>query len=67
MQTRTPAENLLQRLLQSDKLRNTYQLVIENNDGCSKISLHCLVMANERNVTNPHRQTFLLPEKKFFT
>jgi hypothetical protein len=42
MQTSKPAENLLHRLLQSEKVRNTYQLILEDENGCTKILLRCL-------------------------
>jgi hypothetical protein len=39
MQSRKPAESLLQRLLQSDKIRNSYRLHLEDENDCTKISL----------------------------
>lgn len=42
MQSSKPAERLLQRLLQSDKIRNHYVLLLENENGSTKISLQLL-------------------------
>lgn len=42
MQSSKPAESLLQRLLQSDRIRNHYVLLLEDESGSTKISLHLL-------------------------
>jgi hypothetical protein len=71
MQSSKPAESLLQRLLQSEKIRNHYVLLLEDEDGCTQISLCCTESTiqpqrfHER-MNSSETRKFFVNEKDFF-
>ncbi|MDQ3276889.1 MAG: hypothetical protein M3Q06_01090 [Bacteroidota bacterium] len=66
MQTENPAANLMQRLLQSDKIRDQYSLVLEIENGCTKILLRHVVDEGGKMVPSPYQGASFQSERIFF-
>ena len=72
MKSGKPSEILLQRLLQSDNIRNSYILLLEDENGCTKISLQYLDLTTDKTnfesvrMVSSEPQSFLKNRKDFF-